>query len=242
MTLVVDRIAKSFRKRGVLSEVLTDVTAVFEPGQSIGILGAPKSGKSTLMKILTGETRPDAGWIQRDSRVSFLVGSNPGRMGTLSVREAIAFMARLYGLRTREIIDFVVDFAELGPVLKYQMDSVSKEDRTRLLFTLSYALPFDIYLADEAIVAGPEPFQEQCAALIAERRKTSGLVFTTRKARKLENFADVGGVLHKGELHLFPSVREAIQAYEALNPLSYMDDAMPDQPDEPDDDPGRELF
>lgn len=243
MTLVVDRVTKSFRKRGVISQVLTNVSAVFEPGQSLGILGVPKSGKSTLMRILAGEARPDTGRVLRDARVSFLVGSNVGRLGTMTVREGIALVSRLYGFRTREIVDFVVEFAELEHVLRQQIDTIPKEDRTRLVYTLAYALPFDIYLADESVVAGPEPFQDRCAALIAERRKTSGLIITTSKARKIQAFADLGGVLHEGELHLFPSLDEAIQAYEALNPLSRMYDLMPDEPrEDEDDDPGPELL
>ncbi len=241
MTLVVDRVAKSFRKRGVISQVLTNVTAVFEPGQSIGILGAPKSGKSTLMRILAGEARPDSGRVLRDARVSFLVGSNVGRMGTMSVQEAIAFMARLYGFRTREIVDFVVEFGELEHILRHQMDTLPKDDRTRLLFTLSYALPFDIYLADESVVAGPQPFQDQCSALVAERCKTSGLIFATRKVHTLRAFADLGGVLHDGELHLFPSAEEAIEAYEALNPLSRLYEQMPDAEEDEDEGEGRDA-
>jgi ABC-type glutathione transport system ATPase component len=48
VTLVLDHVAKSYRTRGVWTDVLRDVNATFEPGQSVGILGAPKSGKSTL--------------------------------------------------------------------------------------------------------------------------------------------------------------------------------------------------
>ncbi|HEX2555068.1 MAG TPA: ATP-binding cassette domain-containing protein [Microvirga sp.] len=243
MTLVLAHVAKSFRKRGVSVPVLSNVSAVFEPGQSLCILGAPKSGKSTLMRILAGEIRPDSGWVHREGRVSYLVGSSIGRMGSVTVREAIAFMARLYGFRTREIVDFTVDFAELGPVLMQQVEKLSKDESARLAYTLSYALPFDIYLADESLVSGPPSFQDRCAALIAERRKTSGLVITTAKVRKARDFADRGGVLHNGELSLFPTLDEAIEAYEALNPLYEAYETLPEEPVEDEDSPAEaELF
>lgn len=235
MTLVVDRVAKSYRRRGVRLEVLTDVSAVFEPGQSICILGAPKSGKSTLMRILAGEMKPDLGRVSRGSRVSFLVGSNLGRMGALTVREAIAFLARLYGFRTREIVDFVIDFADLADVARHQVDTLAREDSSRLAYTLSYALPFDIYLADESYIGGPAPFQDRCAALVAERRKTAGLIHATSRVRRAEGTAERGGVLHNGELLLFPSLEEAAEFYETLHPLSDAPNLVPEEPTDFDD-------
>ncbi len=235
MTLILAHVAKSFKKRGLRVDVLTDLNASFEPGRSVGILGAPGSGKSTLMKILSGAMRPSAGRIHRGSRASFIVGAGMTIDRKLPVREVIAFFARLYGARSRTIIDFVADFGELGPVLDQRLERLSKDRRSRLSFTLSYALPFDIYLADEALVGGSQDFQDRCSALINERRKTSGLIFTTSKIRKVEAFADVGALLHRGELTVFPTVEEAIKVYEALNPMWQIYGLLPDPSDESDD-------
>ncbi len=235
MTLVLDRVAKAYRRRGVRYEVLTNVSAVFEPGQSICILGAPKSGKSTLMRILAGEARPDVGRVTRGSRVSFLVGSNPGRMGALTVREAIAFVARLYGFRTREVVDFVIDFADLAEMARHQVGTLAREDSSRLAYTLAYALPFDIYLADETYIGGPAPFQDRCAALVAERRKTAGLIHATSRVRRAEALAERGAVLHNGELLLFPTLDEAVEVYETLHPLSRAPNLIPEPPADFDD-------
>jgi capsular polysaccharide transport system ATP-binding protein len=236
VTLVLDHVAKSYRTRGVWTDVLRDVNATFEPGQSVGILGAPKSGKSTLMRIISRETAPSAGRVRRSSCVSFLVGSGGGTDRMLAARDVIAFVARVYGVRTRGIIDFVADFGELREDLGERMSSLSKDKKARLLFTLAYALPFDIYLADEAILGGPQDFQERCAALVHERRKTSGLIFTTSKVQKVRDFANVGAMLHQGELFIFPSVEEAIRAYEMLNPMAHLYNLLPD-PEEAEEEP-----
>jgi capsular polysaccharide transport system ATP-binding protein len=154
----------------------------------------------------------------------------------LAARDVIAFVARVYGVRTRGIIDFVADFGELREDLGERMSSLSKDKKARLLFTLAYALPFDIYLADEAILGGPQDFQERCAALVHERRKTSGLIFTTSKVQKVRDFANVGAMLHQGELFIFPSVEEAIRAYEMLNPMAHLYNLLPD-PEEAEEEP-----
>ncbi len=228
VTLVLDHVVKFYRTRGVPTDVLRDVNGVVEPGQSVGILGRPKSGKSTLMKIISREVRPSAGRVRRKSRLSFIAGSGGSTDRNLAARDIIAFIARVYGVRSRQVIDFVADFGELGDDLDERMSSLSKDKKGRLLFTLAFALPFDIYLADEALLGGSPDFQERCTALIHERRKTSGLIFTTSKVQKVRDFADVGAMLHEGELFFFPSVEEAIRVYEMLNPMAHLYNLLPE--------------
>jgi capsular polysaccharide transport system ATP-binding protein len=220
MSLAAEHVAKSYRTPRGVKEVLTDVTALFEPGQSVAILGAPGSGKSTLMQILSGTLFPSSGAVHRGSRISFVAGASAILNRKLTMREMIRFVARLYGVNSKQIVDFVADFAELGPHLDRSLEKDVRDARARLLFTLSYALPFDIYLADEAIVGGPPAFRDRCAALVQERRKTSGLVFTTRNVRTARTYGDVGALLHEGCLTFFPTLDEAIAAFEQVSPKS----------------------
>jgi capsular polysaccharide transport system ATP-binding protein len=244
VTLVLDHVAKSYRTRGAPTDVLRDVNAIIEPGQSVGILGAPKSGKSTLMKIIAREVQPSAGRVRRTSRLSFIVGAGSSSDRKLLARDIIAFAARVYGVRSRQVIDFVADFAELGDDLGERLSSYSRDMKARLFFTLAYAIPFDIYLADEALLGGSQDFQERCTALIHERRRTSGLIFTTSKVQKVRDFADVGAMLHEGELYFFPSVEEAIRVYEMLNPMAHLYNLLPDveEEEEEETDVGLGLF
>ena len=45
-------------------QVLRDVTFTMHPGDKWGLVGANGVGKSTLVKIITGEVEPDAGSVQ----------------------------------------------------------------------------------------------------------------------------------------------------------------------------------
>ena len=57
MLLELQNLGKSFGEH----EVLHDVTAGVERGDRIGIIGANGTGKTTLLRILCGESLPDAG-------------------------------------------------------------------------------------------------------------------------------------------------------------------------------------
>ena len=99
--------------------VLQDATAAFMPGHNYGVLGINGAGKSTLIRLLAGSEMPDRGRIRRHARVSFPLGFGGTFHGTLTGRENVAFIARIYGAGVRHITRYVEDFAELGGYFRY---------------------------------------------------------------------------------------------------------------------------
>lgn len=113
-------VSKTYRTlQGGRRTVLDNVSATFPDGQNFGILGANGAGKSTLIRLLAGSEMPDRGRIRRGARVSFPLGYGGTFHGTLSGRENVAFIARIYGAALRETTDYVADFAELGAYFRY---------------------------------------------------------------------------------------------------------------------------
>ena len=118
--IALDGVSKTYRTRqGGRQIVLDDVSATFPDGCNVGILGANGAGKSTLIRLLAGSQLPDRGQIRREGRVSFPLGYGGTFHGTLSGRENIAFVARVYGADLRRTLDYVADFAEIGDYLRY---------------------------------------------------------------------------------------------------------------------------
>ena len=118
--ITLDTVSKAYRTRQRDRRIVLDaVSAVFADGHNFGILGANGAGKSTLIRLLAGSEMPDRGWIKRDQRVSFPLGYGGALHDALSGRENIAFIARIYGCRPPEIIDYVAEFAELGAYFRY---------------------------------------------------------------------------------------------------------------------------
>jgi capsular polysaccharide transport system ATP-binding protein len=231
MTVTLSRVSKSFETPAGRYQVLREISATFQPGLSVGILGARRSGKTTFIRVLAGVIPPDVGQVSRHSSVSFPAGSVVMH-GGMTIRQNIVFLARLYKLDPRPVIEFVADFANVGELLDQRLKAFTKEQRARLLYTLAYAIPFDIYLCDESIVGGPEPFRSRCEALVEERRRKSGLIFTTKNPGLMRKFADVGAVLVGGRLVLYPSVEDAITAFGDCADVS---EVLPDIPDAPEE-------
>ena len=112
--ILLENLSKVFVLEGHRRVVLDDVTVVFPTRVSVGLLGRNGAGKSTLLSMIAGSTMPTSGRILSDGRISFPVGFagsfHPDMTGAQNVR----FVARIYGVDTDELIDYVADFAELG--------------------------------------------------------------------------------------------------------------------------------
>ena len=118
--ITLDAVSKAYRTtQGARKTVLHEVNATFPDGYNVGVLGANGAGKSTLIRLLAGTEMPDRGRIRRDCRVSFPLGYGGTFHGALSGRENVVFVARVYGACLKQTVDFVTDFAELGPYFRY---------------------------------------------------------------------------------------------------------------------------
>ena len=165
-----DRVSKAYRVRGGgRRSVLDDVSLTFEPGHNFGILGVNGAGKSTLIRLLAGSELPDRGVVRRHARVSFPLGFGGTFHGTLSGRENVAFVARVYGARMHPAIEFVEMFSELGEYFQMPVNTYSAGMRARLAFATCLAIDFDVYLIDEVTEIGDQRFRRKCAEAFRER-------------------------------------------------------------------------
>jgi len=117
--IALDRVSKTYRTGQGHRAVLSNVTVEFPTGCNVGIFGANGAGKSTLIRLLAGSEMPDRGRIRRNGRVSFPLGYGGTFHGSLSGRENVAFIARIYGAGLRETTSYVAEFAELGEYFRY---------------------------------------------------------------------------------------------------------------------------
>ena len=216
--IALDAVAKSYRTSdGARRVVLDAASGVFPDGHNFGVLGANGAGKSTLIRLLAGSELPDRGRIHRDGRVSFPLGYGGTFHGALSGRENIGFIARVYGGALRPTIDYVADFAELGPYFDMPVNTYSAGMRARLAFAACLAIDFDTYLIDEVTEVGDERFRRKCALAFRERMRRSDIILVTHNARTIRQYCDRGAVLAGGELRFYDDVGEALDAYHRLN-------------------------
>ena len=118
----------SMQKRGIFSfERKTSVKAIdnasftINRGEVVALLGDNGAGKSTLLSVIGGELRPVEGKVVTTGKVFTLKGSNPGLVPSMSARENIRLLARAYGVKDEDLVDFegeLEDFCELGDAFK----------------------------------------------------------------------------------------------------------------------------
>jgi len=212
-----DRLTKSYLTSKGRHYLFQDLSLTLPTGKSIGLLGKNGAGKSTLLRIIGGIDQPDSGQVVTDATISWPVGLAGGFQGSLTGRQNVRFVSRLY-VSEDEVADkvaFVEAFAEIGKYYDMPVKSYSSGMRARLTFGLSMAFDFDYYLIDEVSGVGDASFRKKSADLIEEKRQKFGFILVSHNSKRLKDQCDVGVVLLGGEAVFYEDIAEAIEVYES---------------------------
>lgn len=144
-----------------LKEVDLDVLQ----GDVLGIIGRNGSGKSSLLKLITGVLTPSEGTISTKGKITALLelgaGFNPEFTGMDNVR----FYAKILGMADAEInskLEKIIDFAELGDFLYQPVKTYSSGMKSRLGFAVAVHVDPEILILDEVMAVGDAGFQAKC--------------------------------------------------------------------------------
>ena len=209
-----DHLTKVFTLRGRRKVVADDICIDFPTGASIGLLGRNGAGKSTLMQMIGGNMDPTSGQILSTGTISYPVGFSGSFHGELTGAQNTRFVARIYGIDTESLVEFVEDFAELGPHFQLPFRTYSSGMKSRLSFGVSMGIPFDTYLIDEVTSVGDAAFRAKSSAVFLERMSKSGALFVSHSPEVVKRLCDMGAVLENGKLTLYEDVNEAIAQHE----------------------------
>ncbi|KQI67147.1 ABC transporter ATP-binding protein [Loktanella sp. 3ANDIMAR09] len=205
-----DNVTKTFRTPGGRKTIFRNATATFPTGRSVGLLGRNGAGKTTLMSMIGGSIRPDSGTIHKTGTVSWTVGFAGSFNRLMTGAQNTKFVARIYGVDTDELVDFVQDFAELGPHFHAPVHSYSSGMKSRLAFGISIGIPFDTYLVDEVTSVGDAAFKRKSGAAFLNRMKTAGAIVVTHSMAQIARLCDAGMILEDGQLTYYDDIHEAI--------------------------------
>lgn len=208
-------LTKTYVLDGRRKTVADNITAVFPTGVSVGLLGRNGAGKSSLLRMVSGEMLPSSGQILSSGTISWPVGFGGAFSREMTGEQNCRFIARVYGIDTDELIDFVKDFAELGQHFQLPIRTYSSGMKSRLAFGVSMAVPFDTYLVDEVSAVGDAAFRTKSNRVFNARMETAGAIVVSHSMGMLRRICQAGAVLENGKLSYFHDIEDAIETHLA---------------------------
>jgi len=205
-------------RRGDLSSTfmaLDGVDVTVDVGESVALLGFNGSGKSTLLKLISGVMSTDTGSIKTRGKVAGLIEVGAGFHPDLTGRENVFLNGVLLGMtekETSERFDSIVEFSEIGKFIDTEVKFYSSGMFLRLAFSVAVHTNPDVFLIDEILSVGDEPFQKKCLARIQELR-TSGctLVVVSHDLDMVSKVCERGVVLRQGKKVVDGPIEDAVR-------------------------------
>jgi len=213
----IENLTKSYKTPKGRHYVFKDFSIELPSNKSVALIGRNGAGKSTLLRVIGGIDRPDSGRIITDKTISWPVGLSGGFQGSLTGRENVKFVARLFSKQEelREKVAFVEEFAELGKYFDMPIKTYSSGMKSRLGFGLSMAFKFDYYLVDEVTAVGDARFKKKCADLFKSRHEESSFLMVSHSLGSLKEFCDVALFIGRdNKVEFFESIEDAINKYK----------------------------
>lgn len=206
----IDRLKESilpFRKKYHKEFVaLNDISFDVNKGEIIGIIGRNGSGKSTILKIITGVLTPTSGEVNIEGKISALLELGAGFNQELSGIENIYLNGTIMGLTKKEIdekLQTIIDFAEIGDFVYQPVKTYSSGMFARLAFAVAINVDPDILIVDEALSVGDMYFQEKSFTKMksfGEQGKT--IFFVSHSLPSVRNFCDQAIWIHEGNIKM----------------------------------------
>jgi ABC-2 type transport system ATP-binding protein len=182
---------------------LDDLTLTVAEGEAVGLLGLNGSGKSTLLKLISGVMRPDGGAVRVKGKVAGLIEVGAGLHPDLTGRENVFLNGAILGMteaQVRKNFDSIVDFSEIEQFLDTEVKHYSSGMFLRLAFSVAVHTDPDVFLVDEILAVGDEPFQKKCLGRIrgmADEGRT--LIVVSHSLDTVAKICDRGVLLRKGQ-------------------------------------------
>ena len=205
------------RRKGELSEkfhALKGVDLEVKQGETVALLGFNGSGKSTLLKHISGVMIPDSGTVRTRGRVAGLIEVGAGFHHDLSGRDNVYLNGAILGMTEEQInerFQSIVDFAEIGQFIDTEVKFYSSGMYLRLAFSVAVHTDPEVFLVDEILAVGDEPFQKKCIAKIQELASDGKtLVVVSHDLDLVSRICDRGVLLDHGEVRFDGPIHEAV--------------------------------
>lgn len=199
---------------------LRDVNMTIHQGETVGIIGTNGSGKSTILKIITGVLHPTAGEVQVNGRISALLELGAGFDMEYNGIENVYLNGTMIGFSEEEIerkLPEILDFADIGDYVHQPVKTYSSGMFVRLAFAVAINIDPEILIVDEALSVGDVFFQAKCYRKFEEfKAKGKTIVFVSHDLSSVSKYCDRVYLLNQGVLLGEGSPKKMIDAYKQV--------------------------
>ncbi|ACL40386.1 ABC transporter related [Pseudarthrobacter chlorophenolicus A6] len=209
-------------RKGDLSEkfhALKNVSVDVKTGETVALLGLNGSGKSTLLKHISGVMLPDTGTVRTRGRVAGLIEVGAGFHPDLSGRDNVFLNGAILGMTEQQVkdrFDDIVEFSEIGQFIDTEVKFYSSGMYLRLAFSVAVHTDPEVFLIDEILAVGDEPFQRKCIDKIQElARDGKTLVVVSHDLDLVSRICDRGILLEHGNVKFDGPIHEAVSILRA---------------------------
>lgn len=196
---------------------VNDVSFQVRQGEAWGLIGTNGSGKSTMLKTISGILKPYKGTVTVNGSVAPLIELGAGFDPELSARENIFLNGCVLGHSEkfmREHFDEIVDFAEIHKFLDSPLKNYSSGMRARLGFSVATMVKPDILIVDEILSVGDYKFRKKCEARMKELLSGgTTLLYVSHSIDEVKRLCDHALWIDKGVARMQGDAKTVCDAY-----------------------------
>lgn len=197
---------------------LNGISIEIKNGERIGILGVNGAGKSTFLRVLAGVYTPTSGSLEVNGSITSLFDMNVGMDKEATGYENIPLMIAARGIplsRTKQLLEDIVEFAELGDAMDRPMRTYSSGMQLRIAFAVATAQSADILLMDEIIGVGDKNFRMKSKVRTQRLLSESGtLLLASHSSAYLKAHCTRGLIFENGSIIGDGPIDEMIEQHE----------------------------
>ena len=213
--------------------ILKDVSFQVKRGETVGIIGTNGSGKSTILKIITGVLNPTQGEVQVNGRISALLELGAGFNMEYSGLENVYLNGTMIGFTREEIdkkLDDILAFADIGDFIHQPVKTYSSGMFVRLAFAVAINIEPEILIVDEALSVGDVFFQAKCYKKFEDFKKMGKtILFVSHDLGSISKYCDRVVLLDKGVKRQEGNPKEIVNLYKKV--LVGLDDSEEEKPE-----------
>lgn len=196
---------------------LKDVSFDIKQGDSFALLGSNGSGKSTMLKVISGIYRPYKGSVEVNGTIAPMIELGAGFDPELTARENIYLNGCVLGYNRKFMesrFQEIVDFAELWDFIDVPVKNFSSGMQARLGFAIATLVKPDILIVDEILAVGDAHFQEKCKQKMDELQDGgTTLILVSHDITQVLNTCKHAAWINKGKLMLVGDAEEVCRVY-----------------------------